>query len=144
MIANFMTALSIIDGVNKKAQADKAAADAIAAGNSNAELAELEGAERVRRYELGQRRLQGQMVMSYAKSGVMLQGTPLDVLAEAANEADLEVSFMKDQTARTAAARRLGANAQADSLRSEGTSLLIAGIGKGLQTAYDNNLWDFG
>ena len=144
MLNYLMPALSLVNGISQYSQAQKAASDALAAGNANADLAEVEGKERVRRYELGQRRLQGQMVTSYAKAGVVLQGTPLDVLAEAANEAELEVSFMRDQTARTAQARRLGANAQADSLRSEGTSLLISGVGKGLQQAYNNNLWDFG
>jgi len=142
MFSTIMTGLQIINSIDQYNSAKDAAEQARLAGEENAKLAELEGEERVRRYEAEQKRLRGQMVVNYAKAGVVLQGTPLDVMAEAANEADREVSFMRDQTARTAKARRLGANAQSDSLRSEGRSLLISGIGSAAKTAYDNNLWD--
>ena len=142
MLGAIMTGLQIINSIDQYNTAKDSAEQALLAGEENAKLAELEGEERVRRYQAEQTRLRGQMVVNYAKSGVVLQGTPLDVMAEAANEADREVSFMRDQTARTAKARRLGANAQSDSLRSEGRSLLISGIGSAAKTGHDYNLWD--
>lgn len=142
MIGTVLTGLQIINSIDQYKSAKDAAEQAKKAGEENAQLAVLEGEERVRRYQASQNRLRGQMVVNYAKSGVVLQGTPLEVMAEAANEADREVAFMREQTARTARARQLGANAQADSLKSEGRSLLISGIGNAAKTAYDNNLWD--
>jgi hypothetical protein len=143
-LAAVMTGLQIFGGISQYSAAQKAADDARKAGEANAQLAELEGEEKIRRYEKAQRQLQGKMVVSYAKAGVVLQGTPLEVMAEAANEAEREASFMREQTARTATARRMGTNAQADSLQSQGTSMLISSLGTAAKTAYDNNLWDIG
>ncbi len=62
-------------------------------------------------------------------------------MAEAANVAEREMSFTAEQGKRTAAARRAGASAQADSMRSQGESLLITNIGK---IGNDNNWWGIG
>ena len=136
-----LPALSIANGMHQYNAAKKAANQAKIAGNENAELAELEGEERVRRYEIEQKRLRGAQHVAYAKAGVRMEGTPLTVLAEAATHAEQEIAFMREQTARTAKARRAGANAQADSLKSQGKSLLIGGLGQAAKYGYDNNWW---
>lgn len=139
-LGTILTGLQILSSVSSYSAAQEGAQQLLEAGEANAQLAELEGEESVRRYEIEQKRLQGKMVVNYAKSGVVLQGTPLDVLAEAVNEADREVAFMRKQTAATAEARRKGASTQAAQLSSEGTSLLIGGLGQAASTAYDYGL----
>lgn len=143
-LGTILTGLQILSSVSSYSAAQEGAQAIKEAGESNAQLAELEGEEEVRRYENTQRRLRGQMVVGYAKAGVVLEGTPLDVLAEAANEADKQIAFMREQTSRTAEARRKGAATQARQLQSEGTSLLIGGIGKAASTAYDYGLLNIG
>jgi hypothetical protein len=63
------------------------------------------------------------------------------VMAEAATVADREMAFTVEQGKRTAKARRAGASAQADSMSSQGTSLLITNVGK---MGNDNNWWGLG
>jgi len=140
-LATALTALQIFGAVNSYSAAQEGAQQIKEAGEANAQLAELEGAEQLRRYQIEQDRLQGQMVVNYAKSGVVLQGTPLNVLAEAVNESERQQAFMRKQTASTAEARRKGASTQAAQLSSEGTSMLIGGIGSAAQTAYNYGLW---
>jgi hypothetical protein len=60
------------------------------------------------------------------------------VMAEAATVAEREMAFTAEQGKRTAAARRAGASAQADSMSSQGESLLISNIGK---IGNENNWW---
>ena len=62
-------------------------------------------------------------------------------MAEAANVAEREMAFTAEQGRRTASARRAGASAQADSMSSQGESLLISGVGK---VGNDNNWWGIG
>lgn len=139
-LGTILTGLQILNSVSSYSAAQEGAQQIKEAGEANAQLAELEGAEQERRYIVEQKRLQGRMVTSYAKAGVVLEGTPLDVLAEAVNEADKQVAFMREQTTRTAAARRKGAATQAAQLSAEGTSLLIGGLGQAATTAYDYGL----
>lgn len=133
---SLLMGLQILGAVHQYSTAQSAKQDILEAGESNALLAEVEGAESERRYIAEQKRLQGQMVVSYAKSGVVLQGTPLDVMAEAANEADKQIAFMQRQTASVAEARRKGAATQASQISAQGTSALIGGIGQAASTAY--------
>jgi len=139
---SFMTFLSIAGAFKQYSDADNAAAKMREAGEKNAQLAELETKERIRRSRYQHEQEQGQRVVAYAKSGVDLSsGSTLAVMAEAANVAEREMSFTAEQGKRTAAARRAGASAQADSMRSQGESLLITNIGK---IGNDNNWWGIG
>ena len=139
---SFMTFLSIAGAFKQYSDADNAAAQMREAGEKNAQLAELETKERIRRSRYQHEQEQGQRVVAYAKSGVDLSsGSTLAVMAEAANVAEREMSFTAEQGKRTAAARRAGASAQADSMRSQGESLLITNIGK---IGNDNNWWGIG
>jgi len=139
---SFMAFMSILGAVKQYSDADNAASQMREAGEKNAQLAELETKERIRRSRYKHEAEQGQRVVAYAKSGVQLSsGSSLAVMAEAANVAEREMSFTAEQGRRTAAARRAGASAQADSMRSQGESLLISGIGK---VGNENNWWGIG
>ena len=127
-------------GIGYSYQSSKEAAERVKeAGEKNAQLAELETAEQVRRYQYQLKQEQANRVVAIAKSGVVMEGAPLTVMAEAANVADREVAFLQEQGRRTAAARRAGASSQASSLRSQGTSLLINNVNSFGQ---ENNWWD--
>ena len=139
---SFMTFLQIAGAVKQYSDASSAASDMRIAGEKNAQLAELETQERLRRTRYKFDQDQGQRVVAYAKSGVDLtSGSTLAVMAEAANVAEREMSFAAEQGKRTAAARRAGANSQASSMKSQGESLLISGVGK---VGNDNNWWGIG
>mgnify|MGYP003651073046 FL=1 len=139
---SFMAFLSIAGAVKQYSDADKAASNMREAGEKNAQLAELETQERIRRSRYQYDQEQGQRVVAYAKSGVDLSsGSSLAVMAEAANVAEREISFTAEQGKRTASARRAGASAQADSMSSQGQSLLISSVGK---VGNDNNWWGIG
>ena len=139
---SFMAFLQIAGAIKQYSDANSAADNMRVAGEKNAQLAELETEERLRRsrYKHGQE--QGQRIVAYAKSGVDLSsGSTLAVMAEAANVAEREMTFAAEQGARTAAARRAGASAQASTMQSQGESLLISGVGK---VGNDNNWWGIG
>jgi hypothetical protein len=139
---SFMTFLQIAGAVKQYSDASSAASEMREAGEKNAQLAELETAERLRRTRYKFNQEQGQRVVAYAKSGVDLSsGSTLAVMAEAANVAEREMSFTAEQGQRTASARRAGANSQASSMQSQGESLLISGVGK---VGNDNNWWGIG
>jgi hypothetical protein len=133
------TVLQIIGAGHSYLSSRDAARRVQEAGEKNAQLAELETAEQVRRYEYQLKQEQANRVVAIAKSGVAMEGTPLTVMAEAANVADREVAFLQEQGRRTAAARRAGAATQASSLRSQGTSLLIDNVNT---IGQENNWWD--
>ena len=136
------TALSLFGAVSSYNASQDAAKQMRIAGEKNAQLAELETEERIRRSRYQYNQEQGQRVVSYAKAGVDIgSGSSLAVMAEAATVADREMSFAAEQGKRTAAARRAGASAQADSMSSQGNSLLISNVGK---VGNDNNWWGIG
>ena len=96
---SFMTFLQIAGAVKQYSDASSAASEMREAGEKNAQLAELETAERLRRtrYQVHNQE-QGQRVVAYAKSGVDLSsGSSLAVMAEAANVAEREMSFTAEQ-----------------------------------------------
>ena len=127
---SLMTFLSIASSIKQYSDADSASSEMREAGEKNAQLGELETAERVRRTRYKFEQEQGQRVVAYAKAGVDLSsGSSLAVMAEAANVAEREMAFTEEQGKRTASARRAGAGAQADAMRSQGESLLISNIG---------------
>ena len=127
---SFMTFLQIAGAVKQYGEASNAASEMREAGEKNAQLSELETQERLRRARYKLEQEQGQRVVAYAKSGVDLSsGSSLAVMAEAANVAEREMAFTAEQGKRTASARRAGAGAQADAMRSQGESLLISNIG---------------
>lgn len=139
---SIMTFLQIAGAVKQYSDADNAASSMREAGEKNAQLSELETQERTRRSRYQYEQEQGQRVVAYAKSGVQLSsGSSLAVMAEAANVAEREMSFTAEQGKRTAAARRAGASSQADSMESQGQSLLISDVGK---IGNDNNWWGIG
>jgi hypothetical protein len=137
-----MAFISLASAFKQYGDADNAAGNIRKAGEKNAQLAELETEERIRRTRYQHNQEQGQRVVAYAKSGVDLSsGSSLAVMAEAANVAEREISFTAEQGKRTATARRAGASAQADSMSSQGKSLLIDGVSK---FGNDNNWWGIG
>jgi hypothetical protein len=139
---SLMAFFQIAGAVKQYSDADKASSDMREAGEKNAQLAELETQEQLRRTRYKFNQEQGQRVVAYAKSGVDLSsGSSLAVMAEAANVAEREMGFAAEQGRRTAAARRAGASAQASSMKSQGESLLISGIGK---VGNDNSWWGIG
>ena len=139
---SFMAILQIAGAIKQYSDASSAASNMREAGEKNAQLSELETQERIRRSRYKFNQEQGQRVVAYAKSGVDLSsGSSLAVMAEAANVAEREMAFTSEQGKRTASARRAGASAQADSMKSQGESLLISGVGK---VGNDNNWWGIG
>lgn len=139
---SLMAFFQIAGAVKQYSDADKASSDMREAGEKGAQLAELETKERLRRTRYKYEQDQAQRVVAYAKSGVDLSsGSSLAVMAEAANVAEREMAFTAEQGRRTASARRAGAGAQADAMRSQGESLLISGVGK---VGNDNNWWGIG
>lgn len=139
---SFMAFLQIAGAVKQYSDASNAASNMREAGEKNAQLSELETQERLRRSRYKHDQEQGARVVAYAKSGVQLSsGSSLAVMAEAANVAESEMAFAAEQGKRTAAARRAGASAQASSMKSQGESLLISGVGK---VGNDNNWWGIG
>jgi hypothetical protein len=139
---SLMAFFQIAGAVKQYSDADKASSDMREAGEKGAQLAELETKERLRRTRYKYEQDQAQRVVAYAKSGVDLSsGSSLAVMAEAANVAEREMGFAAEQGRRTASARRAGASAQASSMKSQGESLLISGIGK---VGNDNSWWGIG
>ena len=136
---SLMAFFQIAGAVKQYSDADKASSDMREAGEKGAQLAELETKERLRRTRYKYEQDQAQRVVAYAKSGVDLSsGSSLAVMAEAANVAEREMGFAAEQGRRTASARRAGASLQASSMKSQGETLLISGIGK---VGNDNSWW---
>ena len=136
---SFLAALQIFGAVSSYSSSQSSAAAMRVAGEKNAQLAELETSETLRRTRYQFEQEQGERVVAYAKSGVDLaSGSTLAVLAEAANIAEREMSFTAEQGKRTAAARRAGASAQAGAMRSQGRSLLIGNVA---DIGQKNNWW---
>lgn len=139
---SIMTILSVLGMATQYNASQEAAEQMRIAGEKNAQLAELETEERIKRSRYQYDQEQGQRVVAYAKAGVdITSGSSLAVMAEASNVAEREMSFTAEQGKRTAAARRAGASAQADSMSSQGNSLLISNVGK---LGNDNNWWGIG
>lgn len=139
---SIMAFLQIAGAVKQYSDSNTAADNMREAGEKNAQLAELETAESLRRSRYQHIQQQGQRVVAYAKSGVDLSsGSSLAVMAEAANVAEREMAFTAQQGKRTASARRAGASASASSMNSQGQSLLISDVGK---LGNDNNWWGIG
>jgi|TARA_R110000803_G_scaffold71919_2_gene135356 hypothetical protein len=127
---SFMAFLQIAGAVKQYGDSQSAASDMKEAGEKNAQLGELETKERLRRSRYKYEQEQGQRIVSYAKAGVDIGSiSTLSVMAEAANVAEREMSFTAQQGARTASARRAGANSQASAMSSQGESLLISNVG---------------
>jgi len=136
---SFLTFLSVVGAIKQYSDADNASSQMREAGEKNAQLAELETQERLRRSRYQYNQEQGQRVVSFAKAGVDIgSGSSMAVMAEAATVAEREMAFTTEQGKRTASARRAGASAQADSMSSQGESLLISNIGK---IGNENNWW---
>ena len=135
---SWLAALQIFGAVNSYASSQSAAAGAREAGEASAKLSELETAEQVKRYRYQFDQEQGMRVVAAAKSGVSLSGTPMVYMAEAANIADREISFLQEQGKRTATARRKGANIQASSLESQAIGNAVSNVA---QIGSDNKWW---
>lgn len=76
------------------------------------------------------KKLTSEQITGYAKAGVTLAGSPLEVLAETAKEMEMEAMAVEQFGASEAAARRYEARAtqQAGQIRQAAT--LLAGIGE--------------
>jgi len=139
---SIMAFLQIAGAVKQYSDSNTAADNMREAGEKNAQLAELETAEGLRRTRYKFNQEQGARVVSFAKSGVQLSsGSSMAVMAEAATVAEREMAFTAEQGRRTASARRAGANASASSMKSQGESLLISNVGK---LGNDNKWWGIG
>lgn len=141
-ITTALAVLGFMGDMSASNDAREAAERLRQAGEKNAQLAEAETKERVARYQHEHRKLLGEQVVRYAKAGVVMEGTPLEVRAEALGMAEHEVAFMQKQGRLTAEARRLGANAQASGMDSQANSLLISGFSDGYKAGQEFGWWD--
>ena len=130
---------SIASALYQKSSSDAAADRIRQAGEYNAQLSELETAELIGRQEYAFNQEQGERIVSYAKSGVKMEGTPLIVMAEANNVAQREIAFIREQGRRTATARRKGASGQARAMETQGNTLMIQGLSNAA-----SKLWEIG
>lgn len=62
----------------------------------NAELSEQQAAEAERRFRISSRRQLGSMRAAYSASGVILEGSPLDILEESAYTAELDALTIRE------------------------------------------------
>lgn len=103
-IAAAGTAIAAVGAV-AQGQAAGAAADYNAQlVEQNAILARKKSAEEERRFRIQTARQLGSMRAAYARAGVTMEGTPMDVLAESAYTAELDALTIREGGRATAAA----------------------------------------
>lgn len=126
-----------------------AGAQAKATGEYNAKLAEqqaqqteLEARETTRRRRLENKRFLGSQRSQYAASGVLIEGTPLEVMSETAGILELEaLDYTRQQTAAAqqlrsqGAASRLYGSAQQQASRIGAYGSLLSGTAQTASTA---------
>ncbi len=105
---------------------------------SQASLVRAETAAEIERYKISASRYKASQKMAYIKSGVQIEGSPLDVLDETARTASENISAIRAQG--EAEATKL--TSQARQVRSAGRAALVGGFTKaaGLYAMYG----DFG
>ena len=103
-----------------------AANDQAAALRSQASLVRSETAAEIERYKISASRFKASQKMSYLKSGVQLEGSPLDVLDETARTASENISAIRAQG--EAEATKL--TSQARQVKNAGRAAVIGGLTK--------------
>lgn len=111
-----------------------AAGDQASALRSQASLVRAETAAEIERYKISAARFKASQKMSYIKSGVQIEGSPLDVLDETARTASENISAIRAQG--EAEATKL--TSQARTVKSSARAALVGGLTKaaGLYAAY--------
>jgi hypothetical protein len=119
--------LSILSGLFGYLDAQDAAEQA----ESRGRLLRMEAEADAERYAEQARGFKATQAQAFLKSGVTLEGSPLDILDETARVASENLSAMRSR----AQAEQNQANAQAGQLRSQGRAALIGGIAGAGSTA---------
>lgn len=114
-----------------------AAEDQASALRSQASLVRAETAAEIERYKISASRFKASQKMSYVKSGVKLEGSPLDVLDETARTASENISAVRAQ----GEAQALELKNQARQARNAGRAALVGGLTKSatLYAMYSSN-----
>lgn len=103
-----------------------AAGDQASALRSQASLVRAETAAEIERYKISAARFKASQKMSYIKSGVQIEGSPLDVLDETARTASENISAIRAQG--EAEATKL--TSQARMVKSSARAALVGGLTK--------------
>lgn len=103
-----------------------AAGDRASALRSQASLVRTETAAEIERYKISAARFKASQKMSYIKSGVQIEGSPLDVLDETARTASENISAIRAQG--EAEATKL--TSQARMVKSSARAALVGGLTK--------------
>lgn len=122
--------LELVSGLFNMGAADSQAE----ALKSQASLVRSETTAEIERYKISATRFKASQKMSYIKSGVQLEGSPLDVLDETARTASENISAIRAQGEAEAAKLK----AQARGVRAQGREALVGGLttALGLYAAY--------
>lgn len=107
------------------------AQDQAAQSESRGRLLRMEAEADAQRYAEQARGFKATQKLAYLKSGVTLEGSPLDILDETARVASENLSAMRAR----AQAGQNAQNAEADAARSRGRAALIGGIAGAASTA---------
>ena len=101
---------------------------------SQASLVRAETAAEIERYKISASRFKSSQKMAYIKSGVKLEGSPLDVLDETALTASENISAIRAQ----GEAEALKLKSQARNVRAQGRAALVGGLTRaaGLYATY--------
>lgn len=152
--------LDIGSAIYAKSQADKAASQARAIGEKNAQiiLRDIEIAQRQidtyrQNLEISNERktqkfgaVQGSVINLALGRGMTSRGSPQDILIDNASEFEYELAIdaynteiaimeqedLKEEARLRAEVARMGGNAEASALRAKGTTALLSGIGSGI------------
>ncbi len=119
--------LSVLSGLFGYLDAQDAAAQA----ESRGRLLRMEAEADAERYAEQARGFKADQSVRFLKSGVTLEGSPLDILDETARVASENLSAMRSR----AQAEQNDMNSQAQSFRSQGRAALIGGIANAGSTA---------
>jgi hypothetical protein len=118
-IAAVGTAVSVVGAVAQGQAAKNASEYNARLAEQDAVLARKKSEEEERRYRLQSQKQMGAMRAAYARAGVTMEGSPMDVLAESAYTAELDVLTI-----------RAGGRAQSASLESQARIARLQGRSK--------------
>jgi hypothetical protein len=107
-----------------------AAEDAAEVAESRGRLLRVEAEADAERYAEQARGFKATQKLAYLKSGVELEGSPLDILDETARVASENISAMRAR----GQAQQIDAEAQAGALRGQGRAGLIGSVAGGIST----------
>lgn len=107
-----------------------AAEDAAEVSESRGRLLRMEAEADAERYAEQARGFKATQKLAYLKSGVRLEGSPLDILAETALVSSENLSAIRAR----GQAQQIDAEAQAGALRGQGRGALLGGVAGGIST----------